>query len=476
MNNKRSIFHPNLLLTLTLLTVLFWATGPPADAQKKGVDTPFTAKADIVLSHTAALDQCRNGPLTAPEGCAGNNWANGDLNGSQAHYIEGESVPYRIVFGNLTPGLHTVTIEWDTTENSLHALDYLTTFNRTETTANPCYGIATCDPAMFHQYAIPLDPLIAFEGVTQVPGMFTIYGGTITGLSAYTTNGTLDTTSQTRIAITFAASRPDPVLAWGGHIATRADWGQNHSAVSISGAPYHMRIYDVDNEGGGQQDRSLQSSAVIYPSTVTIIKEVQTDQGGTSATFYFPFTATNFTPSTFQLRDMNDPTQDRLVNSNIMHFGNANAIVVTEQDVAHWTLGALTCVETSGGGASIPNSTVDLGTATATIIVEEGELITCTFRNLQLEPTAATATLTGRVASDDGSPVVGAVLMITNLSTGATKYARSNMFGKYAFDELTVPDAYTLSVRHTKYLFTIDSFTFALANDLQGVDFIVQPQ
>ncbi len=476
MNRKTHITHTNFFLALTLMTLVFWATGPPVNAQWTNLRTTRVTKPDIVLTHSASLDQCRNGPLLAPEGCAGNNWANGDLNGSQAHYLEGDSVPYRILFGNLTAGLHTVTIEWDTSENSLHALDYLTTFNRTETTANPCYGVASCDPALFHQYTIPIDPLVALEGVTQIPGMFTIYGGTITGASAYTTAGTLDTTSHTRITITFTVSRPDPVLAWGGHIAARADWGQNHSAVAISGAPYHMRIYDVDNEGGGQQDRSLQSSAVIYPSAVTIIKEVQTQQGGTAATFYFPFTATNFTPATFQLRDMNDPTQDRLINSNILLFGNANAIVVTETPVAHWTLSDLACIETSGGGVSIPNSTVDLGTATGTIIVEEGGIVTCTYRNTQLEPTAATATLSGRVATDDGAAIVGAVLTITNLSDGTIKYARSNMFGNYVFDGLPVPDAYVLTVVHRKYTFTIDSITFALTDDLRGMDFTAQPQ
>jgi len=38
----------------------------------------------------------------------------------------------------------------------------------------------------------------------------------------------------------------DLVLAWGGHIATRGDWGANNAAVSISGSPYHTRLLDLD--------------------------------------------------------------------------------------------------------------------------------------------------------------------------------------------------------------------------------------
>lgn len=485
MNKKIYITHVNLFIALTLLTLVFWATGPPSFAQFAKQDPASTRSVkkstflfeEIVLTHTASLDQCRNGPLTAPEGCAGNNWVNGDLNGSQAHYIEGQSVPYRILFGNLAfPGSHTVTIEWDSSENSLHAIDYLTTFNRTETTANPCFGVTTCDPAVFHDYAIPLDPNVALEGVIQVPGVFRLYGGTITAVSAYVLDGTLDGTSQTSVTITFTADRADPVLTWGGHIATRADWGQGHSAVTIDGAPYHMRILDVDGEGGGNQDRSMQSSAVIYPSDVTIIKRVQTFDGGGSFTTYFPFTAVPFVPSEFSLRDVNDPSQDRLVNTNIMHFGASNAIVVTEGRVNDWNLSDITCVEASAGGTSVQNSTVNVTDRTATLIVEEGETITCTFDNIQQVPTAADAVITGRVMNEEGYGIMGATLTATNLSNGTTKSVVSNMFGNYTIDGLTVPDAYVLKVTHRKYLFKNGSVTFALTDNLEGIDFTAASQ
>jgi len=57
------------------------------------------------------------------------------------------------------------------------------------------------------------------------------------------------------------------VLAWSGHIARAADWvplGET-SASSINGSPYHGRI--ISNTGwGGQQDRSLSTTAVTTPS------------------------------------------------------------------------------------------------------------------------------------------------------------------------------------------------------------------
>ena len=43
------------------------------------------------------LDQCANGTLAAPEQCeVPVDWVNGALNESKAHYLEGESVPYRL--------------------------------------------------------------------------------------------------------------------------------------------------------------------------------------------------------------------------------------------------------------------------------------------------------------------------------------------------------------------------------------------
>jgi hypothetical protein len=61
----------------------------------------------------ANLDQCRNGPFATPSPCDGTDanpfgWVNGDANSVQAHYREGESIPYRIRFSNLdTSTAHT---------------------------------------------------------------------------------------------------------------------------------------------------------------------------------------------------------------------------------------------------------------------------------------------------------------------------------------------------------------------------------
>jgi hypothetical protein len=197
----------------------------------------------------ANLDQCANGSAASPVTCTGSAWQNGNLNSNQAHYREGDSIPYRLRFSDLTSGSHSVVIEWDTTKSGKHAIDYLTTYNRTETTANPCSGVAGCgSPTTF---PIPVDANVTkgqdgilgtTDDITQVPGVFTMFNGTITGVSVYTVSGSYSGDSSTQITINFTTTGPTPVLAWSGHIGSQINWGVGNSAGAISGSPYHMRV------------------------------------------------------------------------------------------------------------------------------------------------------------------------------------------------------------------------------------------
>ena len=123
------------------------------------------------------------------------------------------------------------------------------------------------------------DPEWIANGGVQDPGEFTMFGGTITALSGYTNPPDYEGDTSTSITVYFTADSTDSVLAWGGHIAERDDWGIDNSAVFISGSPYHMRLlnfYDVTNSedlGIGNTDRSLSTEAVVYPAEVTIVKE-----------------------------------------------------------------------------------------------------------------------------------------------------------------------------------------------------------
>jgi uncharacterized repeat protein (TIGR01451 family) len=370
----------------------------------------------VALPATAAnpsanLDQCANDPLPSPntDGCDtnANQWVNGNLGASKSTYREGDSIPYRIRFDNLSLASHTVTIEWDTTQSSKHAIDYLTTFNRTVTTANPCLGVTGCS-GTGSPFPIPADPQVTGAGVTPVAGNFTIFGGTITSVSAYSGGASFPTGNNSRsITITFTASVANPVLAWGGHIATRADWGASNSAVAISGSPYHMRLLDLDGSGGNQ-DRSLSAESVIFPASITIIKDAVPNDAQD-----FSFTSTGgLTPSSFILDDDSDPTRTNTqAYTGITTF---STYTFTEASVLNWalTFGSPPCTVTSANGGSQSSSG-----STLTIDLKEGENVTCTFINTK-QGAELSVTKTADAAAVNAGEQIGFTITVSNAGPG----------------------------------------------------------
>jgi hypothetical protein len=142
---------------------------------------PMLARA---ANPAANIDQCRNGQITAPIQCIDSAWENGNLGPENSHYREGDSVPFRAVMTNLDTSItHTLVIQYDTLQGGKHAYDYLTSFNATETNADPVHDIAGTAPG--NCFPIPVDLQNAFlnPDSTQKPGCIQIYNGTITSVA-----------------------------------------------------------------------------------------------------------------------------------------------------------------------------------------------------------------------------------------------------------------------------------------------------
>src|SRR5262249_41880220 len=164
----------------------------------------------LLANQAANLDQWANLPTAS--------WVNGNLGSSKSSYIEGDNIPYRLTFSNLTgvgpdstATKHTVTIQWDTTKSGKHALDYLTTYNFATsgppgTTTTPPTGHVldgtglTTATAPENDFTIPLDTNInpsppktnqnMLTGHSQIGGQkFEMFGGTIDSVSVYTVSG-----------------------------------------------------------------------------------------------------------------------------------------------------------------------------------------------------------------------------------------------------------------------------------------------
>jgi len=185
-----------------------------------------------------------------------NKWITGINNPAKSDYMEDEVVPFRFYVDILTAGTHTLTIEYQTTKAGKHAYDYLMTYDATETSPID-QGITNYPWSGPSTYPIPVDPNVTGAGVTQQPGNFTIYNGTITAVSGYTLIGPYTGDSNTQVTITFTAITNEVLIVWGGHIAAETDWGAGSSASSISGAPYHMKLIAIDGESVGERDLQL---------------------------------------------------------------------------------------------------------------------------------------------------------------------------------------------------------------------------
>jgi hypothetical protein len=277
----------------------------PDDEDEAGATLIATADGQISGLHAevfftdappaANLDQARNGGSNSPTSPV--DFQNGNLGGSQAHYLEGHSVPYRCVMTNMPIGTSvTVTLEYDVKHGGHEALDYLTQYDRllphvalhgsTQEVVNPLAGLGLVSPTIA-TYPIPVpgalntpvagQPTTSFNALPSSKRVMTIYNGTITNI-AYVTQGDLaDATNQsaTQINITFTPNNTTVVLAWGGHVASRSDWGylpdaSARSAGGISGSPYHMRLINWTLNNLGNQDRSLSTDASGPPPSCGI--------------------------------------------------------------------------------------------------------------------------------------------------------------------------------------------------------------
>ena len=352
------------------------------------------------------IEQCSNSPSTCDSSHA-SNWQKGNLGSSNSLYLEGQSVPYRSVISGLTVGeSYAVRIGWDSTVNGRHAIDYLTDFDRTESGADPC-ATALCSgsPATLD---IPIDSRITDGGVSQVGGQsFSLWGGlfvaegsTVSNTgnlcatatctiadnpTAYGFSGTYADGSHTSIEIFFTATSTSAVLAWGGHISSRLDWGATASAVDIAGSPYHMslndfRCTDATNCSAGERDLSMNSDAIVFPGSITITKEAD-PQGSTS----FGFTGSPSPLGAFDLID-DGTSANSITFADITDF---QSYTITELAAEGWDLDSVICSVAFdyGGSQSVAGRE-------AIIDLAEGESVTCVFTNSESSPATTTTTST----------------------------------------------------------------------------------
>jgi hypothetical protein len=289
------------------------------------------------FGQAANIDQIRNGPADDPQKWffstfPNPSWVNGNAGASTAHYQEGHSIGYRSLLTGLTVGQqYEYTLEYDTRQSSKQAIDYLTYYQRLEPHSQFSHNAEVINPKIFilngkeyqmglvtisgttnpNTYAIPApgvvgtpvptpspgQPLKSFNDLPAAEKVMTIYNGTISSI-VYANEGSLaNKDASSSIRIRFLAAKDSVVLAWGGHIASRLDWGfvgnppVPRSAGGISGSSYHMRHLSMRTYPGlsniplGNQDRSLAAAAVVPPPSCPTVASKTICAGSSSFSF-----------------------------------------------------------------------------------------------------------------------------------------------------------------------------------------------
>jgi hypothetical protein len=207
-------------------------------------------------------------------------WQNGNLNRNNSTYPEGGVVPFRLAIEGVATGTHTIHINYDFSASGHKAYDFLATWNVTNAAGAICTpsggAISSMCPSLptSSSKAFPSDgyvanglPVSGAEAYSAAPRLLRIWGGTIASISGPTHSGSVNGNSSADFTVTFKASGPAVLLAWGGHLAQSAYWdqaagGAKDGASMVSGSPWHMRTLQLDGSGNKNQDRSISPSAI----------------------------------------------------------------------------------------------------------------------------------------------------------------------------------------------------------------------
>jgi hypothetical protein len=302
MHNIRSLF-----ITLTVGVFIFSVALSPFSASAGG----------SIQEYTQCANDLGSGYTTPPTGCR---WINGNLVASNSLFYEGESTVQRLLITDLTPGIHTVAINYGTTKAGKHAYDFLTddTFSETWiTTDDICNGL-TAMPSCLGLTAnlsplIPVDPNAGgLDAVISARHFKIRNANTVSVTPPVVASGSYSADSDTKVVLTInvpnscadMSNTGCPVLiTWGVHVSKQSDWGAGNSAANISGSPYHVSIIWIDGKPVGSRDNQMSANVVkpmiIATQPATALSDVDTilngfaNPSGTPAVGWFRYSLTD---------------------------------------------------------------------------------------------------------------------------------------------------------------------------------------
>lgn len=204
-------------------------------------------------------------------------WIYGNLNSSKSVYVEGMSVPQRLILNNIEPisGEHYVDFEHQFTKGGHYAYDFITGWDQAKEAAKDYIGQTWSDSWIGKlQYSVDIPVLSNNHSGDQEDAYEDIYGQRTVRLyssepvtkAAITMNNTLqgdvDGDSSLGFTVTWEGDAKDVVILYASHIAigdnSEMGWGDGNGAGGISGSPYHNYLTASSEwEGKSSKDNQL---------------------------------------------------------------------------------------------------------------------------------------------------------------------------------------------------------------------------
>lgn len=129
-----------------------------------------------------------------------------------------------------------------------------------------------------------------------------------------------------------------------------------------------------------------------------------------------------------------------------------------------------------GGGSNSVGGTFNVSATAGQHIagtISNGEtfLIRAGFWDHYVGPTAALASISGRITTAGGQGIRGVRLTLT-APDGSVRRATTSTFGYYAFDGVEVGNTYVLTVAAKRYTFQEPTRIFSLQDSVTHMDFV----
>ena len=133
----------------------------------------------------------------------------------------------------------------------------------------------------------------------------------------------------------------------------------------------------------------------------------------------------------------------------------------------------------NGGGNSSAGLFATSGTAGQTVAggnISGGQFaVQAGFWKPAFAPSAAHASISGRVSSPGGAGIKSVILSIHDSSSGFVLTTITGPFGYYRFDGLEVGRSYVITLTAKRFTFTSSPMIITLDDEISGLDWVANP-